>query len=141
MDATAPSAPAEARRSRARLMLLYWLPIGLYVAIVFALSSLSSLPFSLPPIRHLDKLAHLAEYAVLALLLARALRAERPGAAAWKLWLGAVLLVAALGGLDELYQRSVPRRDADLLDLLADVLGGMTGAAAYLAARRLLGRR
>ncbi|HOX44727.1 MAG TPA: VanZ family protein [Myxococcota bacterium] len=147
MDATsapapepdAPALPAEGPPRR-RLLLLYWLPLALYVGLIFALSSLSRFPFALPPVRHLDKLIHAAEYAALAFLLTRALWAERPRARPWLLLAGAVLLVAALGLADELYQRSVPNRDSDALDLAADCAGGLVGATLYLAVRRVFTR-
>jgi VanZ family protein len=142
---TPASQPATAarllpRQTRARRLLLCWLPIALYIGLIFALSSLSRFPFSLPPVRHLDKLIHAAEYAALAFLLTRALRAERPQARPWALLLVAVLLVAALGGLDELYQRTVPNRDSDVLDLAADCAGGLLGAALFLTVKRALVR-
>ncbi len=71
--------------------------------------------------------AHLAEYAVLALLLWHALRqAHAAGASAWR-WSRAglvLLLVALFAGTDELHQAFVPARDASIRDVMLDTLGG-----------------
>jgi VanZ family protein len=127
-----PTQPRSRASSGLRThLLVYWLPLALYVGLVFLLSSLSRPPFRLPPVRHLDKLAHFLEYSGLAFLLARALWAARPRTRFSHLVLATLGLVALLAGLDELYQSTVPRRDADAWDFLADVLGGCLGVLAY----------
>jgi len=75
-----------------------------------------------------DKVAHAGAYAVLGALLT--LGTGRP-------WLG-VLLAAAFGVSDEVHQYFVPGRAAELLDLVADTVGALTGAAfvAFLSRRR-----
>jgi VanZ family protein len=73
------------------------------------------------------KCAHLAEYAVLALLLWRALH-QRPGlnAPRWR-WSEAGLalaLVALYAASDELHQAFVPSREGCVRDVLLDTAGG-----------------
>ena len=46
------------------------------------------------------------------------------------LWAGGVAALL-LGGLDEWNQRFTPGRASDPVDLLADILGGIAGAAAF----------
>jgi len=73
------------------------------------------------------KCAHLAEYAVLAVLLWRALRrSSEQGDAPWR-WPVAGLtlaLVALYAATDEFHQVFVPSRQASVLDVLLDTLGG-----------------
>lgn len=110
------------RGSVARLVAAYWLPAALYVALIFMVSGK---PFLTPPVRfpYVDKVAHLAEYGVLGLLLSRALRATAPGMrgtsrAAWAI-AGGVLV----GASDEWYQSFVPGRQSSVVDFVADTVG------------------
>ncbi len=71
-----------------------------------------------------DKLIHFTEYAVFAFLFYRSFSQSRrlnTGSLA-ALITFALLLVFSLG--DELHQKFVPGRSADIFDVLADVLGG-----------------
>lgn len=81
-----------------------------------------------PEIPYLDKVVHLGLFAVLGALLR--LAGLRPGVA----W----LLAATWGLLDELHQSTVPGRDADPFDLLADAAGAYLGilAVGWSARRR-----
>lgn len=80
-----------------------------------------------------DKLAHLALYLGLGLVLGRALWVVR-GAFDRSL---AVALVAGLlfAALDELHQRWIPFREPELADWLADAAGLSLGLALYVWAR------
>jgi VanZ family protein len=73
-----------------------------------------------------DKLGHAALFFVQALLLERALR-ER-----WGMARGLVVAIAVcllLGATTELRQRSLPHRDADVLDFVADAVGTVAATA------------
>jgi VanZ family protein len=72
-----------------------------------------------------DKLAHFGAYAVLGLLVARALppRGRLP-------WL-AFLLGSLYGASDEFHQHFVPGRSVDVFDWVADSLGVIAGASIY----------
>jgi VanZ family protein len=107
---------------------LRFVPALLWAAAIFGLSSQSALPGPPLPVAGADKLAHAGEYAVLVLLLLAADRGRRP-------WFWAA--VAILYGVsDELHQLLVPRRHADLLDLLADSAGTILATALWLRLRR-----
>ncbi len=112
-----------------------WLPVLLYVALIFTLSSMPHLqaPFHFP---NADKVMHLGEYGLLGLLLTRVLhtmpRLESMLAAGFI----AVAIGVAIGGVDELYQRGVPGRESSLLDLVADMLGLSLSQIAYAWAHR-----
>jgi VanZ family protein len=85
------------------------------------------------------KCAHLAEYAVLALLLWRALRkSPGPGVPRWH-WpvAGLVLaLVALYAASDEFHQTFVPSREGCVTDVVLDAIGGALGLLCLWAAGR-----
>jgi len=95
---------------------------------LWLLSSRSTLPMP-SGILGLDKLAHFAAYATLAVTLVLWPKAET-----WRLRpLRTALIIIAIasvyGGIDELHQSYVPGRDASVFDWLADTLGAGFGAA------------
>jgi VanZ family protein len=96
-----------------------WLPVAVWAAVIFTLSSIPSLDTGLGTWDTvLRKLAHLAEYAVLGALLYRALRRE-PAAIA----LGSLYAVT-----DEVHQTFVSGRQGSPLDWLIDTVGVVAGA-------------
>jgi VanZ family protein len=83
-----------------------------------------------PEFPYLDKLAHGAAYALLGILFYRAYRTHIKN----NLKLVMLLSIASsslYGITDELHQHYVPYRNADLTDVLADVLGSILGVYAY----------
>jgi VanZ family protein len=102
---------------------LVWLPVLVWPALIFALSSIPSLGTGLGGWDVvLRKLAHITEYAVLAFLLRRALSAP---------WAFAAAVLYAIS--DELHQTFVRGREGRPRDVLVDVIGIVLG---LLAARR-----
>jgi len=90
------------------------------------------------------KCAHLAEYAVLALLLWRALRKPPQPDAPPRRWSEAGLalaLVALYAASDEFHQTFVPSRQGCLSDVLLDTAGGALGLLCLWAAVRWRQRR
>ena len=103
----------------------YWLPVVLWAGLIFALSSIPHLGTGLGVWDTvLRKGAHLTEYAVLALLLVRALRREAPALA-----LG--ILYAAS---DEFHQSFVRGRHASPIDVGIDSVGLLIGLLAWRCA-------
>ena len=127
----------------------YWLPVLIWMAVIFCGSSDPAsfqrssriiepfLRWLLPNISAASvhavvvavrKTAHLTEYALLTLLLWRALasrlnqelRAWRWTEATW-----ALVLVILYAASDEFHQSFVPSRDASVRDVLIDTLGGL----------------
>ncbi len=108
-----------------------WIPVLMWAGAIFAVSSVpgSNLPggYSAP--------AHFAEYAVLAILLFRALRPDRS--------LCSALLIAAFaaslyGITDELHQAFVPMRTPDPMDWAMDTAGAICGLAVAAATTKVL---
>ncbi|MGB5932037.1 MAG: VanZ family protein [Anaerolineae bacterium] len=98
-----------------------WLPVLLWMGLIFFLSSRSHLPRY--PHHLIDfllkKVAHLLEYAVLAVLLHRGVGNE----GGWR----ALLIGGLYAASDEFHQSFVPGRNAELLDLAFDILGIVLG--------------
>ena len=86
-----------------------------------------------------DRFDHLAEYAVLGVLLAFAIRARNP--LPWPPLVVALIIGSGYGALDELHQSFVPGRDGDAFDWVADTLGVALGWWAAERYRRFLRER
>jgi VanZ family protein len=82
------------------------------------------------------KAAHLTEYAILACLLLRALRAGAAGAWHWRWATLALLLVAAHAVLDEYHQSFTQSRTGSVSDSVLDICGGLLALALLWLTRR-----
>ena len=135
--------------------LKYWLPVLVWLGLIFigstdVLSAEHTSRFLVPFLRWLDpqispaalnsiqlmirKLGHLTEYAILAILLWRALR----GAVVWKsttLILFAISLIgcAVFAVSDEFHQSFVPSRTSSGKDVMIDICGATIGLAICVA--------
>jgi VanZ family protein len=99
-----------------------WLPVLLWAAVIFTLSSIPSLSTGLGGWDTLlRKGAHLTEYAILGGLLLRALGRQVPAVVA-----GALYAVS-----DEVHQHFVRGRHAAPLDVLLDTAGVAVGVYVY----------
>jgi VanZ family protein len=98
---------------------------------IFAASAQSSLP-DLPG-QPSDKSEHGAAYAILSLLLVRALTRGSWARVTFRTVLAATAVCAAYGWSDEFHQRFVPDRTYDLMDLAADTAGAAAAAGAAWA--------
>ena len=133
----------------------YWMPAIVWMAIIFLgstdmLSAEHTSRFLVPFLRWFDpqislaalnaiqlgvrKLGHLTEYAILAMLLWRALR----GGIRWQMKMSILFLVAALGSAifaasDEFHQSFVPSRTASTNDVMIDICGALIGLLICLA--------
>jgi VanZ family protein len=101
-----------------------WLPVAVYMAAIFALSSRSSLP---SPIAHVwDKALHAIGYAPLAWLVVRALTDGFVRPVGIGLAVLAWTVTSGYGLTDEWHQSFVPKRTFDLADLAADAISAAT---------------
>ena len=137
----------------------YWMPAIVWMAIIFLgstdmLSAEHTSRILAPFLRWIDpqislvalnaiqlgirKLGHLTEYAILAMLLWRALR----GGIRWQMKMSILFLVAALGSAifaasDEFHQSFVPSRTASPNDVMIDICGALVGLSiCWVFARR-----
>src|SRR6059058_387121 len=134
-----------------RRLLKHWLPVLIWLGVIFLgstdmLSAEHTSRFLVPFLRWLDpqisfatlnaiqfgirKLAHLTEYAILAMLLWRALRSG----ARWQMKMSILFLVAALAcaifaASDEFHQSFVPSRTSSPVDAMIDICGALVGLA------------
>ena len=103
---------------------------------IFWGSSLES-PFEVGfEIYGLDKILHTLEYAVLGILLARALGASMPDISFGRLIFITFIIGTFYGLTDEFHQQLTPGRTASLLDLTADATGSFLGALAFISFRK-----
>jgi VanZ family protein len=147
-----------------RSLTKYWLPVLVWMWVIFSASS-DRLSFQhssrlIGPLVHwlfphlsdeaihalviiVRKCAHLAEYAVLALLLWRALRKpSEPNTPSWR-WSEAGLalaLVVLYAASDEIHQTFVPSRQGCVGDVLLDTAGAAFALLCLWAAGRLCKR-
>lgn len=111
----------------------YWLPAILWAAGIFYLSSVPSLKSALPSAWDfiLRKAAHMAEYAMLAVLVLRVLKTHGiKGLRAYAFSLAICLLYASS---DEYHQTFVYGRSGSPLDVAVDAVGMAAGLAACKA--------
>ncbi|HEX7254716.1 MAG TPA: VanZ family protein [Gaiellaceae bacterium] len=102
-----------------------WGPVVAWATLIFVLSSIPGLGTGLGTWDLvLRKIAHAAEFAILAALLVRALRDLR-----WAIPIGIAYAIS-----DEVHQAFVPGRQGSPLDVVVDSVGVVVGA--LLASRR-----
>jgi hypothetical protein len=106
-----------------------WLPVVLYMAGIFGLSSLPTTP-DLPG--GSDKGLHAVLYAGLGVLLVRAMAGGLRRRITVTIAVAATLIAGAYGVSDEFHQHFVPPRQVEGLDVVADAIGA--GAAAFALA-------
>lgn len=105
-----------------RHLLLAWLPVLLWCALIFYLSGVPSLRTELPGGWDflLRKFAHISEYAVLTFLF---FRADRLSVSPRRALASAVLFAFAFALTDEYHQTFVSGRSGNLVDVSIDSLG------------------
>lgn len=108
-------------------LIFKWLPVFLWAALIFYLSSMPDLRSDFPDDLDfvLRKIAHVLEYAVLAVLLARAWPQRKY--LFWEAFAVAVFYAAS----DEFHQLFVIGRDGSLRDVLIDSIGAFLGLQIY----------
>lgn len=120
-DSSCRTMPGMSHRAP-RAFLVYWGPPLLWAALLIVVSGRAFASGAPVWLLGRDKLAHAAFYAMMAVLVFRALRYGHrwpPARAA-----GAAFLVTCLyGGMDEIAQRYQSMRNADAADFAADAVG------------------
>ncbi len=108
-----------------------WLPVLLWMAIIFVGSSVSHVPHIGGKITDglAHRIVHLVEFAILGALL---LRATSDGRSISKREIIITLIIIALyGASDEFHQRFTPGRSSEGLAVLFDIAGGAVGLLLY----------
>ena len=103
----------------------YWVPVILYAAVIFTLSSFS---FAVPSglrVQNLDKLIHLIEYGIFGYLLARAFLEASPTSLQKSFQMWAMIIAICYGFTDEIHQSFVPMRETSSIDLIFDGIGAI----------------
>ena len=114
-------------------------PAVLCMAIIFKISSLTN--EQLEDFPHVwDKLAHFCEYATLAGCYAMLWTRIEWSKRQWLRVLVVGVLALLYGCTDEYHQSFVEGRDCSVLDLVADLTGGLTGGIVYAGIVLLLNR-
>ena len=153
IERTATNYPIPSWRSR----LWRYGPLGLWLAFIFfastgAMSAANTSRIIEPLLRWLfpniteaqllgahfavRKLAHFSEYAVLALLAARAFLSSTKDLLHRRWLISALVLVAVYALLDEYHQSFVPTRTPSIYDSMIDTAGGATALVALALWRR-----
>lgn len=100
----------------------YWLPVIIYAIIIFQFSALPGK--DVPELfAYQDLVFHTLEYAILAFLVNRAIKAYYPGQTYRKRFLLTLFLCVIYALSDEIHQAFVPYRDPSLVDIVYDSLG------------------
>jgi VanZ family protein len=147
-----------------RAFLKFWLPVIFWMSVIFTASSDSHSyehsSFFVEPFLHwlfpkmsqanieeihhvIRKCCHLTEYAVLALLLWRALHLSKNNLPAWS-WPkvgGTLLAVFLFAASDEFHQSFVPTRTPLVSDVFVDTAGGALGLLALWFLHHFRSRR
>jgi VanZ family protein len=104
----------------------YWLPVILYASFIYYLSSLLNPLQQITPEKALIYfdfhrfIYHILEYAILSLLLYRALKVTSKAPQT-----SAILITVLYAITDEIHQYFVPGRNANVFDLAIDALGAI----------------
>ena len=117
-----------------------WGSIGLYMGLIWYLSSLSIVNLPIDRLPFQDKGAHFMEFGALAFLLAYAAFVTWTTLPARLHFLFAAFGASSWGALDEVHQAFTPGRSSDWHDFVADSLGATLGALSFMAFVRVLSR-
>lgn len=120
-------------------ILSLWLPLGIYLGLIYYVSSLSQAKLGL---LSADFPLHMIEYLILSPLIFRAINFGFKKKASINVILLSLVLSIAYASLDEIHQSYVPNRTPSYMDLVADSFGallGMVGIIIYQ--RRVLYRK
>lgn len=110
-----------------------------WIVIIFVLCAMpkEDIPDPHLNIPHLDKVVHFGMFFILSLLLTYPLELHS-SLSLKQIYLTAIGMSFAYGGLIEILQHYFFNRGGDVWDLLADIAGGIAGCLCYPLAKRIL---
>ena len=109
---------------------LYWLPLILYCLFIYIQSAHPS-PEQIPSFPFVDKALHFAAYGLMGILFYRAYQTLRIKNNIQLLMLLSVVSASLYGISDEIHQSFVPFREAEVADVIADIIGAFSGVWLY----------
>jgi len=115
---------------RLKNFLYYWLPLIFYCLAIYIQSDFPS-PEHLPSFEFSDKVLHFFAYALMGVLFYRAYQTLQIKDNLGMLILLSVVSASLYGISDEIHQYYVPFRNADILDVMADIFGAVCGVYLY----------
>jgi len=104
-----------------------WLPLIIYMGLMWYVSSRPIEPIPLFEIPFADKIAHLFEYGIFGVLVTRALFSEKKPTNSTIRIIIVVMSALVWGGIDEIHQSFIPTRDPNIFDLITDCIGAGAG--------------
>ena len=108
---------------------LWWAPLGAFSTLIFFMSSRES-PIRIPKgFFEFDKILHIGAYGVWGLLCAAPVLRFWPAISAFRLTVIVGIAGSLYGLSDEIHQAYVPKREADVADVVADAIGAFAGGA------------
>ncbi len=113
----------------------YWGPPVLWAFVILTVSSLPGVEVEYLSFDWGDKLAHLAEYAILGVLLDRLFSVW--GRFVRLVHFGSLALGVGFAGVDELHQLFIPNRFCEWGDFFFDVAGLGLGLIVYITFRKV----
>jgi VanZ family protein len=124
--------------SRGKHFVQYRLPAVLWAFVIFALSSIPSAKLPHFILLKFDKLVHAGFFFILGILVYRAFEPRIPTISFnWRRLILAVSIVVLYGIFDEVHQGFVPGRTVDVLDTVADSIGGLLAAVLIYIRHRI----
>ncbi len=121
----------QTKVNNAQIIIKYWLPVILWSLLIFTFSSMHTVKttdFYFGDFL-IKKTAHLFEYAVLAVLLYRAMlnsNVEKE-----KAFIFAILIAGLYGLSDEFHQSFTPGREPRIRDVFIDTIGATVGTTIW----------
>ncbi len=109
---------------------LYWLPLILYCLFIYIQSDHPS-PEQIPIFPNVDKILHAAAYGIMGILFYRAYQTLRFKDNIKMLMFLSVISASLYGISDEIHQSFVPFRQAEVADVIADMIGAIFGVCLY----------
>lgn len=108
----------------------YWAPLYIYAGIIFFVSGISK-PLPEIDVPYFDKLLHVLEYGIFAILAGRAFKNSSKEKIFENFKILAALAAITYGISDEFHQSFVVGRHFSIFDIIADSIGGILGAFIY----------
>ncbi len=108
----------------------YWLPLILYCLFIYIQSDHPS-PEQILIFPYVDKVLHVTAYGILGILFYRAYQTLRLKDNIKMLVLLSVVSASLYGISDEIHQSFVPSREAEIADVIADMIGALSGVCLY----------